>query len=100
MVVVVVFPSEPVTAMMRHGQTVKKASISDVKKRSARFGRGELRRKGVKPRRAENHVLGDTGKVTIAQHKTAARRFQRCGLVLAERLARAFIAHRDGITSI
>ena len=31
MVVVVVFPSEPVTAMMRHGQTVKNASISDVR---------------------------------------------------------------------
>jgi len=70
------------------------------KKRSARFGRGELRRKGVKPRRAENHVLGDTGKVPIAQHKTTARRFQRCGLVLAESLARAFIAHRDGIPRI
>ena len=31
MVVVVVFPSEPVTAMMRHGQTAKNASISDVR---------------------------------------------------------------------
>ena len=54
----------------------------------------------MKPRRAENHVLGDTGKVPIAQHETAARRFQRCGLVLAERHARAFIAHRDGIPRI
>ena len=30
MVVVVVFPSEPVTAMILHGQTAKNASISEV----------------------------------------------------------------------
>ena len=32
MVVVVVFPSDPVTAAIRHGQTWKNASISEVTK--------------------------------------------------------------------
>ena len=52
----------------------------------------------MKPRRAEDHILGQTGEVLLAQHQTASGFFQRRGFLFTEEVACTFIPNRDGIS--
>ena len=54
----------------------------------------------MKPRRAEDHILGQTGEVRLAQHQMAPGIFQRRGFLFTEAVACTFIANRNGISGV
>lgn len=74
MVVVVVLPSLPVTAIILHGQSLKNTSISEVT--TAPFGDsfGQVLVKRHQARGAENDITVEVLKIAVAERKLCSER--------------------------